>query len=317
MNEKKTGGQRLLQALGQVDESYIAEAEPSSGSQSSLRRRTVWGLAAACLCLALLGGTAVWRGLAPDGLQRAESQIGGPAGSTQPWGESSQGLSWGKGAVRYDELQFPEGQPSAEAVELGRSAAADIGTFDEGMLSECCAILEGTVTDIYVKHYAYDIYDDKFESGGVLHHRPSTVVYALEVETVWYGQGFSGTVLVEDYCWFPDEIFSLQVGRRYVVPLYEGEETLVIWGRYAGGEITRDSQYGTIYSYHPQIQVTSDGSYVVPGDWPTLTAEGARPVVMAEQNDEEMFREELYLVDGEAFRRQMEILAASIGDMAD
>ena len=40
------------------------------------------------------------------------------------------------------------------------------------------------------------------------------------------------------------------------------------------------SVYSTIYPYHPQIEVTNDGSYLISQDWTTLTAKNAREVIM-------------------------------------
>lgn len=315
MKQQKKETWRLLQALGQAEEGYLAEAAAPAVERRGGGRRLLRGLAAACLCLALAGSAAVWLRPAPGSLpQQQESPGSGSSGQNSPGGGAAQGEQNApeEGPIRYDALQFPEGRLCREAADLSKhaAAAADIVPFDEELLSGCCAILEGTVTDIYVKRYAYDTWDDKFDSGGVLHHQSSAVVYALEVETVWYGQGFSGTVLVEDTCLFPGESFTLQVGRRYVVPLYEGEDTLTVLGRYAGGGITRDSRYGTVYPYHPQIQITTDGAYVVPGDWPTLT-EGARAIEPGAGQEDEWFGEGLYLVGGEAFARQMALLVSA------
>lgn len=77
----------------------------------------------------------------------------------------------------------------------------------------------------------------------------------------------------------------------------------------AGGDITRETTYSTIYPYHPQIEVTDDGLYLIPDDWTTLTAKNAREVIM-DTLDEEYFyyHDKMRLVDEKTFAEQMAAL---------
>lgn len=188
-------------------------------------------------------------------------------------------------SVNYSSLNLPIGQIDADVImQYGSSSAAvDIAAFDESMLSDCCAVLEGEITDMYVKHYNYDTYHDKFGEKEQYHNMSSSVVYELEVDKVWYGDKFlPGTsVLVEDTFYLTDSYFSLKIGCSYVIPIYSSGETIYLrTEEYAGGDITKDSSYSTLYPHHPQIEVTMDGNYVVTDDWKTLCSGDAIEINM-------------------------------------
>lgn len=177
--------------------------------------------------------------------------------------------------VSYSSLQFPQGQIVPDVIShygSGGQSSAEILPFDEDMLSHCCAILEGTVTDMYLKTYSYDTYGDKFGEKEIYHNQASSVVYELTVGKVWYGdESLSGSsVLIEDETYLVDSCFSLKVGCDYVIPLSDTGQEKWIREEYAGGDLTRDSRYTTLYPHHPQIEVTADGKYLVSTDWQTL-----------------------------------------------
>lgn len=185
--------------------------------------------------------------------------------------------------VSYSSLSLPQGQvrPDILSAYAGSSQSiSDILPFSEEMLSESCAILEGQITDMYLKHYHYDTYDDKFGPKEVYHNRTSSVVYELTVDKVWYGdQSLAGTsVLIEDDIYLIDSYFSLKVGCSYVIPVSDLEKEKRIWEEYAGGDLTRDGRYTTLYPHHPQIEVTVDGDYIVTTDWETLCQTDARDI---------------------------------------
>ncbi len=219
--------------------------------------------------------------------------------------------------VNYSSLMLADSVSNEEALTLfSSSAMIDITEFDESTLSQghCCMIIEGTVVNLYVKHYTYDIYSDKFEENGILHGKTDTVVYEVAVDKTWYGEDVSGeTILIEDTSYFTEPILAVKEGGRYVLPLYEyGDSILTLGDEYAGGDITRETAYSTIYPYHPQIEVTSDGSYLVSQDWTTLVKNHAREVIMDTLDDEDYWKDKMYLVDGNTFANQMTILIESI-----
>lgn len=218
-------------------------------------------------------------------------------------------------SVYYSELDLSEGRLNEEALDLSGNASACIVEFNESMLSQqtCCMIVEGTVSNLYVKHYTYDVYDDKFEKNGVLHNVTDTVVYEVEVDKTWYGDDVSGeTIIVEDTSYFTEPYLALKEGKRYVLPLYEYGESICVYEDYAGGDIARESRLSTIYPYHPQIEVTNEGAYLISGDWTILTAKNAVKVIMDTLVDDNYFQDKMYLVDADTFEEQMSVLINNI-----
>ena len=92
------------------------------------------------------------------------------------------------------------------------------------------------------------------------------MVYEIAVDKTWLGEDISGeTIIVEDTAYFAEPILAVKTGRRYVLPLYEyGENIWTLGHEYAGGDITRESRYSTVYPYYPQIEVTDGGFYIIP-----------------------------------------------------
>lgn len=216
----------------------------------------------------------------------ADNGDGAPAASGHGSMDSSGNISSGGSLpVAYSSLQLPQGQVDETVVAQytpDSMYAGDILPFSESMLSDCCAILEGKITDMYVKQYAYDIYIDESGSQETFRYHSSAVVYELTVDRVWYGdQSLAGaSILIEDDVYLVDSYFSLKTGRCYVLPIRDAGDTKQVFREYAGGDLTRDSRYATLYPYHPQIEATEDGSYIVPGDWETLCAGEARAIQM-------------------------------------
>ncbi len=201
-----------------------------------------------------------------------------PATSQEPASEGNDMLS-----VSYSSLSLPQGQVMPEIISeyaASSQSEAEILPFSEDLLSKSSAILEGRITDMYLKRYAYDTYDDKFGPKEIYHNQSSSVVYELTVDKVWYGdESLSGTsVLIEDDIYPIDSYFSLKVGRSYVIPVCDLDEEKWIWGEYAGGDLKRDGSYTTLYLHHPQIEVTTDGDYIVTTDWETLCPDDAKTI---------------------------------------
>ncbi len=219
-------------------------------------------------------------GLAASGEDSGDTAPDAPYPAT---GQEPPSQGSGMLPVSYSSLSLPQGQVMPEIISAYAASGqseAEILPFSEDLLSKSSAILEGRITDMYLKRYAYDTYDDKFGQEEVYHNQSSSVVYELTVDKVWYGdESLSGTsVLIEDDIYLIDSYFSLKVGRSYVIPVCDLDEEKWIWGEYAGGDLKRDGSYTTLYPHHPQIEVTSDGDYIVTTDWETLCPDTARPI---------------------------------------
>lgn len=301
--------ENLLDAIGEIDDTIICEAR--SEKEPELQKWVKWIPAAACLCLAAVAALLVYN------LYIAVPEENGYISDRpEPEQKQQQQETQDTSPVYYSDLTLAEGSLNEEALGLSESSMMDIKEFDESMLSQdsCCMIIEGTVTNLYVKHYSYDVYDDKFEENGILHGRTDTVVYEIAVDKTWYGGDASGkTILVEDTSYFTEPILSVKQGKRYVLPLYEyGENIWTGVHEYAGGDIIRESCYSTIYPYHPQIEVTMDGSYLISQDWTTLVSKNAREVIMDTLEAENYNQYKMYLVDGDSFAEQMSVLCNTI-----
>ncbi len=297
--------ENLLDAIGEINDEVICDAK--TAKQQKSRKKIKWISAAACLGLVVVAAMLVRNLYAPV-----------PEGNgyfTEPLGQAQEAVQEAS-PVYYSDLMLAEGKLNEDALGLSESSMMDIKEFDESTLSQdsCCMIVEGTVTNLYVKHYFYDVYNDKFEENGILHGRTDTVVYEITVDKTWYGVDVSGeTILVEDTSYFTEPILAVKQGKRYVLPLYEYGES--IWTgvhEYAGGDITRETSYSTIYPYHPQIEVTMDGEYLISQDWTTLVAENAREVIMDIKENENYDQYKMYLVDGDTFAEQMGILCNTV-----
>ena len=291
--------EKLLDAIGEINDAAIYGAKTQK--KPRFRKWVKPALLAACLCFAVITTFAVYNMHMPAPVDDEYSAEAKAEYDTVP--------------VYYSSLMVSESDLNAAALGLSEKSM-DIREFDESMLSQdkCCMIIEGTIIDCYVKQYAYDVYSDKFEENGILHGRTNTVVYEIAVDQTWYGEDISNeTIFVEDTSCFTEPVLAVKKGRRYVLPLYEYGES--IWTgahEYAGGDITRESRYSTIYPYHPQIEVTNDGYYLISQDWTTLAAKNARKVIMDTLEEENYYQDKMCLVDGNTFAEQMAVLISGM-----
>ena len=321
---------KLLDAIGEINDEAVrgAREKREAKSREWIKRASM----AACLCLVVLsvfaiahlrssapmdGGADGGYAGAPDGYtpgSDGQASNVGDIGEEDPAAQTENDMS----PVYYSSLMLADGVLDEEVLAFSESSTMDdIASFDESTLSRdhCCMIIEGTVVNLYVKHYTFDVYGNKFEKSGILHSGMDTIVYEVAVDKTWYGGDISGdTILIEDSTYFTEPILAVKEGRRYVLPLYEYGETIPTGiYKYVSGDITRETVYSTIYPYHPQIEVTDDGSYLVSQDWTTLTVKNAREVIM-DTLDEEYFyyRDKMRLVDGKTFAEQMGVLIGNI-----
>lgn len=322
--------EKLIHAIGKIDDDLIYHAV----NDVKVRKKSVrlrWGAAAAaCLCLIAVTVISVSIRHTPADNHYANSdhgsslQDGDPNGydpsSEIPATDNSEVWERNPSPVYYSSLMFPDAELNEDLLGLSTSSTAEITAFDESVLSQdyCRMIIEGTVVNLYSKRYDYDFYSDKFGKNDILHAMTNTVVYEVAVDKTWYGEDFNGkTILIEDEdFYFSEPIFALKEGMRYVLPICDcGDSIWTVPGHeYAGGDITRETRYSTIYPYHPQIAVTDDGSYVISKDWKTLTAVNARDIIMDDTLDGEYayYQDKMCLVDADTFTRQMSVLVSNM-----
>lgn len=173
--------------------------------------------------------------------------------------------------------------------------SADIAPFTEkSVMAQSVALLQGKVTNRYDKHYTYT------RPGEQMEVQTDTVVYELTVDRVWYGEGFTQTTyLIEDEDDPIDQPCKLQVGERYVVPIYRYGDQLYT------GDVRRKSPYSSTYPFQPAIRLTEAGEYIVPAGWTTLTA---RSTACAADKETGVSLRRVTAAD---FERQLPILLAA------
>lgn len=297
---------RLYRAITGIDDEIIDEANGVAGKKPSAARFLA---AAAALCVISAGAVMLLSHnrppVYPAEMQTPDVIEGQPA----PIAADSTPAAPDYGAILYAELSLPAAQADPALTERFAGASAiDIDIFRESDLSACCGILEGRINNIYTKHYTYDYNYDKFGKTELFHGYSDSIVYELAVEKVWYGSEFAEgtTVLIEDQFYFPDMLFSLLKGRAYVIPISEYGNTVRVYSgnEEPSGDLSRDSVYSTVYPFHPQITKTEDGNYLVTTEWPSLTVEPCRTVVMEEDYDGS-FKDEVRLVYPEDFAERL------------
>lgn len=318
---KKNKSEKLYNAITEIDERFIEEAGENKKNKVPFQMK--WAISAACLCIAAVFGFAAINHIGKvneneplDISSDKQDAITEPSEGFSPYTSEPEKVkdnSESDGTVKYSELALPETEDNEEVLNMP-VISEDIAMFDENMLkNQTDKIVEGKITNLYVKEYKYDVYDDKFGEGKVLHNICSTVVYEVAVDRTWYGDDISGqTIVIEDStasCF--DPLLTLKKGMNCVLPVYVYGEKLSVGDEYAGGNITRDGIYSSIYPFQPPIQVTTDGSYLVCGYWKTLTAKNAKKVIM-DENYDGSYRNFMYLVDKDTFEQQMKVLIEKI-----
>lgn len=113
----------------------------------------------------------------------------------------------------------------------------------------------------------------------------------MKIDRVWCGDFTVGErILIEDEVYSYKSSYFMLEGHSYVIPLrcvgdtvdlrhYKPEELIE-------GNVTRDGIYSTGYIYHPQIERTVDGLYLVPDDW-SILRDGGIPVINEPRDPEE------------------------------
>ncbi len=319
-------GNLLLDKMELVKDEYIEAADKALISHN--KRRKLWKMAAiaACICIAigvayvgLNGKIGEQRNMASDDTINVAKKNEKKPTETQQTATgqaTTEAAEKDRTKIKYSEIAFAQADKRFDYKSVFNGAEMSSVSFDESMLSEgkdTGMIMEGTIKNIYAKEYHFDIKDDKFEKDGVLHNTQTSVVYEIEIEKKWYGDYSENTILIEDENYFCDPIMEMKVGRKYVIPVYKYGDKL--WkviaekDKYISGDVSRDSIYSTIYQFHPQIEVTADGDYLVSEEWPTLIAGHSRKVIMDTYNtDEDFVRFNMYLIDADTFENQMQSL---------
>ena len=179
------------------------------------------------------------------------------------------------------------------------------------MLKDSAGIIEGEILDIWVNHYEYATASDKFEPGGRLYHKPTTVAYKIRVDKVLAGDFNVGDeITVEDYNFVCDSIVSIKKGSSYVIPIGKGDGKFYESDEIVEGDTSLKSCYFTTYQFHPQIEKVN-GGYIVPSDWETLITDDCTEVILDIDHADIPFGVSLYYVPEITFNDRMNLVLQS------
>ena len=318
----------LRDAVSGINKDYISESDDFMAVSASFRkqrtlRKTALSLA---LCAVFVSDGAI--GINQSGLLKRDFQTEeNVVGSTLPtvsdttaakpettaaiMTEASTVIDTpGSGAPLYysklvKSTEAPELDGYDNAAASLSGAGFDIDAFKESMVDDSIDMIEGEILDIWVNHYEYATASDKFEPGGRLYHKPTTVAYKIRVDKVFTGDFNVGDeVTVEDFYFDCYSVASIKKGSSYVIPIGKGDGKLLEPYEIVEGDTSLESCYFTIYQYHPQIEKV-DGGYIVPSDWKTLITDECTEIIMDIESEEIPYPGSLYFVPDSVFNERI------------
>ncbi len=301
-------GDKLLDLMRLIDTKYVEEAEEITAQKKVIPLK--WCIRVACVSITIVVGLYLGT-LQKNNLKHNRVANNETAKEKVIQSMTEEKTSFDDTPINYSDLSLARGEDN-DITLPNDSIGSDALPFHEELLKElnCCMIIEGTIKDVRLKTYKYDIKSDKFETNGVLHNTLETVIYEIEVSKTWYGDDVSGkTIVIEDENYCTSSMFKLKKGMKFVIPLYVyGEDMLYSKDDdFATGETKRQSKYSTLCPYEPQIVVTEDEGYIVSEHWSTLVMQNARKVVF-DQDDESNIPLNMYFVAESTFEKQMDWL---------
>ena len=314
-------------------EAVIAQRDEALRLRGTRRHKTIAVCGAICIAAALfvIAGIVLPKRELPH---EAGTEQAGTADlvTEQPEAATTEPLTrkadlFTRESVRYSEIAA-DGAPCA--APPGSNSTADIASFREEMLKNADLIVEGTVTETYVKQYDFTVEaPGKFENAdGVMRIRytPNALVTTLRVERVYYAKdkfSVGCTVTFEDEILGLEGCFGYRAGVAYVIALrlltedankpieaYLSEDE-----RLVEGEPFRDSQYCSLYPYQPPVEIAATGDYILPDTWASLTCGTAVPVTMDlseycgwTQTNAVFYTDRMRLVPAAEFRSSLQAL---------
>lgn len=218
-------------------------------------------------------------------------------------------------SIKYEDLKLAKVTETIDNIncmsDILVSEEMTLVEFEESMLADSQSIVEATVKKAYVKEYEYKVEEDKFEKNRTGTRKAYTVVYEVEIDYVWYGNYKKGDKVIieeESVACFSTLAFYLEIGKSYVLPLYEGKDTVSLLSgeKLLSGNIKKQSRIGIIYHpFHKQIEITLDHKYIAGSDWTVLSKEKNKAEVEMDKKENGM-AEKFYLYTENTFADYME-----------
>lgn len=218
-------------------------------------------------------------------------------------------------SIKYEDLKLAEVTENIDNIEDISNISIlwdmTLAEFKESMLADSQSIVEATVKKAYVKEYEYKVEEDKFEKNRTRTRKAYTIIYEVEIDHVWYGNYKKGDKVIieeESVACFSTLSSYLEIGKSYVLPLYEGNDNIHILSgeKLLSGNIKKQSRMGIIYHpFHKQIEITLDHKYIAGSDWTVLSKEKNKAEVEMDKKENDMV-EKFYLYTEDTFGDYME-----------
>jgi len=317
----------LYDAVSGINKEYIEASDDFEAVAADFRREknrriktaaSVWGIVLLCAGVIGISKGGIHKNdlRTPEGneivlnSEAAGTEVSRPL--TDPFQDSSEQPEYFEDEDNTEtELYYSKLVPNTDVPALEGyndiSYELSIVAFNELMIRDSKAIVEGEILDMWVNNYEYYTASDKFEENGRLHHKDTTVAFKMKIDNVLHGDFKSGDIItIEDYYFPLDTVTSVKTGGRYVIPVGEGNGSIA-YEEVLSGNVEPESNLCTIYNFHPQIEKVN-GGYIVPDDWKTLITEECTEIIMDIGNEEFRYPAKLYFVPDDIFRDRMEMV---------
>lgn len=209
-----------------------------------------------------------------------------------------------KEPVLYSSLNFGDSKVNLiqqhNNYSLDRADMLDITSFSEEMLADMKIMCKVTVIDTYSKDYNYVAKEDKFiPEGELISRKEQSIIYEVRIDKIYYSEGDikEGDIIkIEQQNFIGSSVGDLSSillkNHEYILPLSKLENsTLLGISNYVEGDIKLEGQYGIVYPFINQIEVTRDNEYVFHGGWKSLIDENTVDVILDSKkvNTEDVF----------------------------
>jgi len=203
--------------------------------------------------------------------------------------------------VPYSSLNFGAAATgdSIQQYNMNDTSTKDISEFclkefSEDFLKDMNIMCKVTVVNTYLKDYNYVVKEDKFiPEGELISRTEQSKIYEVRIDKIYYSEGDikEGDIIkIEGRNLFGSSIGALSselsIDNEYILPLAKLENsTLLGITNYVEGDINMVGEYGIVYPFINQIEVTRDNEYVFHGGWKSLIDENTVDVILDSKKD--------------------------------
>lgn len=204
-----------------------------------------------------------------------------------------------KEPVLYSSLNFGAAATGGPILHFGMdyqytadSSNLCLKEFSEDFLKDMNIMCKVTVVNAYFKDY-----NNIIKEGELISRIEQSKIYEVRIDKIYYSEGDikEGDIIkIEQHNFVGSSIgelsSELSINHQYILPLSKLEDnTLLDIPKYVEGDIV--GEYGIVYPFIHQIEVTRDNMYVFHGGWKSLIDENTVDVILdpAKDNTEDVF----------------------------